>query len=312
MIRLSARRCASIRAAFAYGPGHEEPRVLDVKRGIISRLPPSWGFVDTDLGEFADDVDVAIVNSVAADVLERWPSLRLVANMGVGVDGVITAVPAHVPLTRVVDEGVRQRFALWTLTACLNVARGTFRFVEAQRRCIWDVDVVQRDPRDIAVLVLGQGGCGTAALELLKTTGFVKARGWRRDANLDDLLHKSDIVINALPSTPQLRNFVDANFLAKLPRGAAFVSAGRGEVIDETALLAALNDGRLSEAILDVFVEEPLPQSSPLWSHPRVVVTPHVAAWASPAVIADGIAANWARLQSNQPLIGLVDRLRGY
>jgi glyoxylate/hydroxypyruvate reductase A len=115
-----------------------------------------------------------------------------------------------------------------------------------------------------------------------------------------------------LPSTPATEGLLDAARLARLPRGARLINPGRGSLIDDAALLAALDAGHIAHATLDVFREEPLPPAHPYWSHPRVTVTPHVAAATRPSTSAEVIAENLARAEAGMPLLHLVDRALGY
>jgi len=115
-----------------------------------------------------------------------------------------------------------------------------------------------------------------------------------------------------LPDTPETTNIIDAQALALLAPGAVLVNPGRGPLIDDDALLAALDRGHLAHATLDVFRVEPLPAAHPFWAHPKVTVTPHIAAETRPKTAAAHIAENIARCESGQPLNNLVDRALGY
>ena len=136
--------------------------------------------------------------------------------------------------------------------------------------------------------------------------------GRHGDAGLRELLPETDALFCVLPSTPETRHLLDAELLALLPADAALINAGRGSLIDETALLARLDAGLLRFVLLDVFAEEPLPESHPFWNHPRVILTPHVAADTVPEEAARQIAANVRAQAAGQPMNGVVDRQRGY
>jgi glyoxylate/hydroxypyruvate reductase A len=128
------------------------------------------------------------------------------------------------------------------------------------------------------------------------------------EAGLDD----AEVVLNLLPLTPHTRGLIDAAFLGRMKAGVALVNFGRGGHVVEADLLAALAAGRLAHAVLDVFASEPLPPDHPFWQHPRVTVLPHVAALTDLRSAAEVVASNLARLQAGQPLLHLVDRMRGY
>jgi glyoxylate/hydroxypyruvate reductase A len=165
---------------------------------------------------------------------------------------------------------------------------------------------------------------GGAVAQALAGLGYA-CGGWSRTARtldgvrcqhgadgLDALLETSDVLFNALPSTADTRGLLDRARLARLPRGAMLVNASRGDQLDAVALVDLLDAGHLSGALLDVFAVEPLPADSPLWSHPRITITPHVAATTLPAPSVAQIVANLRRSLAGEPLRGVVDRARGY
>ena len=139
--------------------------------------------------------------------------------------------------------------------------------------------------------------------------GFATYAG---SAGLDALLARSEILVSLLPMTPETENILNADLFARLPRGAGLINAGRGRHLVEADLLAALESGQLSAAILDVFREEPLPPAHPFWRHPRIVVTPHVAADTHPPTAVAIIAAAIRDFEAGRPLANLIDRERGY
>jgi glyoxylate/hydroxypyruvate reductase len=129
---------------------------------------------------------------------------------------------------------------------------------------------------------------------------------------LERVLSAAQVVVTLLPATPETENLLDARHLALLPRGAALINPGRGSVIDDGALLDALDSGQVGQATLDVFRTEPLPPEHPYWAHPRVCVTPHIAADTRPETAAQVIAQNIRRALEGAPLLHLVDRAAGY
>ena len=167
------------------------------------------------------------------------------------------------------------------------------------------------------------GELGRAVAARLQGVGF-PVTGWSASGRpvegvrvlgaeaLPQALEGAEILISLLPDTPETRNLLDARQLAMLPRGAFVLNPGRGTVLDDEALLEALDEGRLVHAVLDVFRTEPLPPEHPFWSHPGVTVTPHIAADTRPATAAPVAAENLRRAMAGQPLLHLVDRARGY
>jgi glyoxylate/hydroxypyruvate reductase A len=172
--------------------------------------------------------------------------------------------------------------------------------------------------------VLGLGELGSACAAALAGLGFDVA-GWSRrpkslsglathagDAGLDAVLARSEILVLLLPRTPGTEGILNARTLALLPRGAVVLNPGRGALVDDAALLAALDSGQVGHATLDTFRVEPLPVAHPFWTHPAVTVTPHIAAATRPASAARVVAANLSRALAGQPLLHLVDRTAGY
>ncbi|MFN6979468.1 MAG: NAD(P)-dependent oxidoreductase, partial [Gemmobacter sp.] len=174
------------------------------------------------------------------------------------------------------------------------------------------------------VTILGFGALGQASGRALAGLGF-PVTGWSRGprevagmrclhgpAGLDAALAGAQVVVTLLPRTPETECILDARTLALTARGAFVINPGRGTLIDDAALLAALDAGQIAHATLDVFREEPLPPGHPFWAHPRVTVTPHIAATTRPVTAARVVAENIRRGEAGEPLLHLVDRARGY
>ncbi|MCG8595552.1 MAG: glyoxylate/hydroxypyruvate reductase A [Kiloniellales bacterium] len=196
-------------------------------------------------------------------------------------------------------------------------------YLAQQRARAWR-EISQIGPQERRVGVMGLGVLGQDAARRLLSFGFPVA-GWSRSPKslpgvtsfagaegLPAFLGQSDILVCLLPSTAETRGLLNAGTLAALPRGAAIVNSGRGDLIVESDLLAALDDGRIGGATLDVFAEEPLPAESPFWDHPRVVLTPHVASMTIPDSAAAAVVAQVRRFEAGQPLEHVVDMARGY
>lgn len=271
-----------------------------------------------------DAVRFALVWMPPDGFFARFPNLELVINLGAGVDRLVARgdLP-DVPITRLSDPEMGKMMAGYVLFATLRHAREIPHFEAAQARRDW----AYRHPRaasEISVAVLGLGELGGLAATEVARQGF-DTHGWATrprdlagvtvhcgDNALENLLGQADIVVCMLPLTPNTRKRLDAAAFGAMKPGAAFINASRGEVVEEDALVAALQSGHLSGATLDVFETEPLAPDHPLWTLPGVLITPHLASVALPKSAAPQIAANIKAVQSGGALINQVSRLHGY
>jgi glyoxylate/hydroxypyruvate reductase len=276
-----------------------------------------------DIGD-PDIVRHALVWKPPHGFFARYSNLGLVVNLGVGVDALVGRddLP-DVPITRLSDPKMARMMAGYVLFAVTRHARDIPAFERAQRERRWHY-IHPRDPETTRVGVLGLGELGlTAALECARQ-GY-RVHGWSNTLKsvdgietsaglpaLADILGESDILVCMLPQTPQTCGLLDAERLAQMKRGAAFINVSRGSVIDEPALIEALRSGHIAEATLDVFASEPLSPESPLWAMDNVLVTPHLASVALPGSAARQIGENVRRLRAGQPLLSCVDPGRGY
>ena len=255
------------------------------------------------------------------------PSLRLVASLGAGVDHCASEFAsvacAGVSLVRCVDPLAAQRLAQYVLWAVLHLTRRMDDFAEAQAASRWDSSTVGMDAQECVVGVMGLGAMGAATADTLIRNGFI-VHGWRRGspgakaapagmarqcvgtAQLPDFLSRLHVVVSVLPHTDATRGILNDVTLRMLPPGAVLVNVGRAEVVDEAALLACLDDGHLRQAILDVAPQEPLPATSPLYRHPRVRLTPHIAGWSSGVAGARTVVENWRRSRRGDALVDVV------
>jgi glyoxylate/hydroxypyruvate reductase A len=254
----------------------------------------------------------------------QYPHLKLLVNLGAGVDSLVNRddLPA-VPITRISDPDMSRMMASYVLFAVLRHARDIPAFERAQRERRWHY-LHPRLPESVRVGILGLGELGTFAAKELSRQGF-DIRGWSRSAkqlenvtcvngmeNLDDFLASSDILVVMLPLTAQTRGLLNADRLARLPRGCCFINVSRGALVDQQALTSALASGQIGEATLDVFDREPLPPEDPLWAMENVLITPHLASVAIPASAAQQIADNIQRLDRGETVLHQVDPARGY
>jgi len=278
-----------------------------------------------------DPAEVAYICAWKAPpgALGRFPNARVVFSLGAGVDHILAdpALP-KLPLVRIVDADLTQRMTEYVTLHTLMIHRRQRAYDAQQKARVWH-ELAQPAARAVAVGIMGLGVLGKDAAEVLRRIGF-RVAGWSRSpktiagietfdgaAGLDAFLARTEILIALLPLTAATRGIVALPLLRKLNRdgalgGAHLINAGRGGLQIDADILMALDQGVLASATLDVFPTEPLPNDSALWTHPRVTITPHNAAWSNPAALAEGIARQIARFEAGQPLEGLVDTATGY
>ena len=273
----------------------------------------------------APEIDFAIVGGRAPGDLRSFPNLKAIQSTWAGVNHLLadTNLPPDRPLARMVDQGLTVSMTEYVVLHVLDSAREGPRLRAAQRARQWlDVDPVPS--HSVSVAILGLGTLGADAGTRLAGLGF-EVRGWSRsrkqiagirsfagDAGLQECLAGARILVCLLPLTEDTRGILNAATFAPLARGAVLVHAARGAHLVEADLMAALESGQLSRAILDVFATEPLPPDHPFWAHPNVTVTPHVAAITRAGTGAADIVENYRRAMAGQPLINQVDRAKGY
>jgi len=228
-----------------------------------------------------------------------------------------------VQIVRMVEPGIVNGMIEYVTMSVLALHRDLFDYVHAQAAALWRViEVHPASARTVGVM--GLGVLGQAVLERLGTFGFQRC-GWNRspkeipgvscyaeEESLDRFLARCDILICLVPLTHATRGILNARVFAALPRGASIINVGRGGHLDSHALVKALDSGQLSRAILDVVDPEPLPPSHPLWHHPRVLITPHVASMTQPETAAPVLLENIRRHQRGESLRDVIDRRRGY
>ena len=248
--------------------------------------------------------------------------LKAVLSLWAGIETIADNETLTVPLARMVDRGLTQGMTEWVVGHVLRYHLGMDRHI-TQQNGIWATDAPPLATQR-TVCILGLGELGKASARALAALNF-HVIGWSRTAKnipgvtcmyrLDELrtvLSQAEIVVLLLPNTPETVNTLNAETLALLPKGARIINPGRGPLIDDEALLKALNSGQVGHATLDVFRTEPLPSAHPYWAHPNVTVTPHIASETRPASAVQVICENIRRGEVGEPFLHLVDRNQGY
>jgi glyoxylate/hydroxypyruvate reductase A len=277
--------------------------------------------LSTDLPPAEVDYIVYAPNGPLTD-FSPYTRAKGVLSLWAGVEKIVGNASLTQPLTRMVDEGLAEGMVEWVTGHVLR-----YHLDMDQDICRQDTDWAVHIPplaRDRKVGILGLGELGMACARALAALNFDVA-GWSRSPKavdgiachhgaegLEAVLARSEILVLLLPATPATENTLNAETLAQLPKGARIVNPGRGELIDDEALLAALNTGHIAHATLDVFRIEPLPSDHAYWAHPNVTVTPHIASETRPGTAAKVIAENIRRGETGEAFLYLVDRSAGY
>ena len=251
--------------------------------------------------------------------------LELILSLNAGVDRLLACgeAPVGLAIVRMADDGLTLGMTEWVLARVLAWHRQLFAYADHQTKGAWSSrpEVLARER---TALVLGAGALGGPVARALAAVGF-RTRAWSRTPRdlegvtmfagaegLAAALTDADILVNLLPLTRETEGLIDQSVLARLARGALFVNGGRGAHVVDEDLLVALDSGRLGEAALDVFRQEPLPADHPYWRHPRVRLSPHVAAPTHARTAVAVMAETVRRFERGEPVGPLVDRARGY
>ncbi len=262
--------------------------------------------------------------------LAALTNAKVLFSLGAGVDHLVhdPALP-DAPVVRMVDRDLTERMTEWVVWQCLDWLRQGKRYRRQQEVRTWVDDRQQPAARDVRIGIMGLGVLGLDAADTLTRLRFDVA-GWSRlpkdvpgvmsfsgDGGLAAFLARTDILVVLLPLTDETRGLLNLRLLGGLAQGGrlggpVLVNAGRGGLQVEADILTALDSGMLRGASLDVFETEPLPQVSPLWRHPGVIITPHNSAMSAPDAIAGSIAQQIRDLERGLPLCNVVERGRGY
>ncbi len=275
------------------------------------------------------EIDLAMVWRAPHGELAKLPNLRLIINMGAGVDHLLRdeTLP-DVPLVRFVDPNLTMRMSEYVTLHVLLHQRRVLEYRALQAQAQWE-ELPQPGANEIRVGVMGTGVLGRDAAEKLATLGFQVA-AWSRTAKdlgditcfhgqdgLTDFLAQTDILVSLLPLTLETEGILNRQLIEGLAKdgllpGPVLINAGRGGLQVETDILSCLDDGTLWATSLDVFEVEPLPSDSALWSHPRVVISPHNASISDERAVCRYVLDQIKRFEAGEPLDNIVERSRGY
>lgn len=318
-------------------PDQTSPRPLEI---FFAARPSMWpqyepllkaalaeaGITARVSAEAADPAAVdylVVANGAVTEDFSPFTGAKAVLNLWAGVEKIVGNPTLTQPLCRMVDPAMTEGMVEYVTGQVLRHHLGLDRHIRNDAG-EWFTELYPPLARDRKVTVLGLGELGAAAARALAALNF-DVTGWSRSQKaiegirclagaegLEAALASAEILVLLTPFTPETENLLDARTLALLPKGAVIINPARGQLIDDAALLAALDSGQVAQATLDVFRIEPLPADHPFARHPRVTITPHIAAATRPATAASIVAENVRRGEAGEPFLYQVDRARGY
>ena len=286
---------------------------------------------EMDVRVYPDDGDVNEIKYVATwkhphGILKKYPNLKAILSLGAGVDHILSDpdLPEGIPIVRLVDKKLTHEMCFHALHWVLHFHSDHYLYMKQQLDRKWQQQS-SIQPEDRTVGIMGLGNIGRGIGDSLVNQGF-KVLGWGANQKsslgdikyffgkeqLSDFLVKTNILINVLPFSKDTKNMLRKDELKFLPRGSFIINMGRGGIINETDLFYLLDEGHITAAALDVFEQEPLSTKNPLWSHPSVYITPHIAGQSNPQSSAKTIAENIRRIEDGKMPFPIYNIAKGY
>lgn len=257
-------------------------------------------------------------------LFSRFPNLKAISSLGAGVDHLLSdpSLPEHVRISRIVSPSLVVQMSDYILMSVLNLIRNTSTYHTQKTGGVWNpLPALRKDETTVGILGLGE--LGRAAANHLKDNGFL-VNGYSQSLkqingintysanDLDPFLHSTNILVNLLPLTSDTEGILNLNLFKLLKKPSFLINTARGEHLVDEDLLYALDTGLISHAIMDVFKDEPLPESHPFWARRDITITPHVASITDPEEAAKIVTENYKRSLSGMDLLFEVDRTKGY
>ena len=237
-----------------------------------------------------NDVKYAIIWNLPDHILPRLKNLKVIFSMGAGIDHILKlkSYNKKIPIIRIKDPKMAERIANYTLAQILNYQLNFKIFQNSQINKNWLRQITPNDNENLTVGIMGFGFLGNHIARLLlrlnyNVIGYKKSQKKLKyikiytGKNIINFIKNSDIIISILPATPETDNIINASFLKKMKKKSCLINIGRGNAVDEKALVEHLKRNKTFFAYLDVFKNEPLKSSSKLWNLPNVSITPHIA-----------------------------------
>uniref|UniRef100_UPI004049BBCE 2-hydroxyacid dehydrogenase n=1 Tax=Fulvivirga sp. TaxID=1931237 RepID=UPI004049BBCE len=268
-------------------------------------------------------ITCAVVWNHPAGVMNDYPNLKLVCSMGAGVDHILkdTTIADQLPITRIVEEKLSNAMSNYIIMAVLNYHKNFYRYQEHKQNKVWDQQIAPET--EVSVGIMGIGVLGQDAALKLNALGF-EVHGLSRtkksipgikcyaEDEAPAFYHAINVLVCLLPYIPANHGILNKSLFDQLNRGTYLINVARGKHQKEADIIAAIDSGQLSGAFLDVFEQEPLPSDSPIWSHPKIQFTPHIASITNPEAAIPQIVDNYHRSMKGEKLLNLIDRKKGY
>ena len=276
-----------------------------------------------DVGD-SQDIDYALLWNPPAELFSSLTQLKVIFSIGAGIDGIlkIPTRPEHVPLVRLADKMLVDGMVEYIVYSVLRIHRNMADYDGMQQNKHWGF-FEQSAASDCRVGIMGLGQLGAACGQALSSLGY-DVSGFSRtlksiegikcfdQQGFEPFLKQTDILVCLLPLTGQTQHILKQATFDLLPKGASIINVGRGGHQCEQDIICALDSGQLNHAVLDVFEIEPLPKTSPLWNHPKITLTPHIASQTVASSAVDHIVDGIQRHQQGRPLKYLYDSNLGY
>jgi len=270
-------------------------------------------------------IDYVLVWKPAAGVIKQFPNLKAILSLGAGIDGITCdpELPTDKPIVRLVDNSLSQGMTQFAVYWAIHFHRDLDKYQTFEQEKSW-TQLPQVDAAHRRVGILGLGELGAAVGKALVNLQFDVA-GWSRSEkniegiksyygaeDLPTFLAQTEILICLLPLTSETEGLLNADLFSQLPKGSVVINLARGKHLVDADLIAALDSGHLAAAVLDVFHQEPLPVDHLFWDHPKITVTPHIAALTFPHSGAEYVAGNIRRIERGETPLNLIDLKKGY
>ncbi len=294
--------------------------IAELKQGIPNLDLRVW----PECGK-PEDINVALAWKPPVGILSKFPNLQLIISLGAGVEHILRDpdLPSQIPIARMVYPNQVSQMVEYVTLAVLLFQRGFLDYQQLQQLRRWEY-LPAPEAQSFTVGILGLGVIGSAVAKRLREIGL-PIRGWSRTPKTIEgvecfhgqeqfplFLSKCRTLVCLLPLTPETEGILNLETFSALPQGGYVINVARGKHLVEADLLTALDSGQIAGACLDAFSTEPLPETHPFWSHPQIIVTPHIAAPGVPSDVAAQIIDNIERCQTGKPLKNIVNLNRGY